>query len=65
MLLKRLSRAGLTVKPSKCFLLQPEVVYCGYRISKDGIRPMQENVEAVKNAPVPYYIKHTICSAHI
>ena len=29
--IQRLSRAGLTVKPSKCFFLQPEGVYCGYR----------------------------------
>ena len=45
--------AGLTVKPSKCFFLQPEVVYCGNMISKDGIQPMHENVEAVKKAPEP------------
>ena len=51
--IQRLSVGGLTVKPSKCFFLQPEVTYCGYRISEEGIRPMNENVEAVQKAPEP------------
>ena len=28
--IQKLSEAGLTVKPSKCYFLQDEVTYCGY-----------------------------------
>ena len=50
---ERLSEAGLTVNLAKCSFLQDEVTYCGYRISKEGIRPLIENVEAVRSAPEP------------
>ena len=33
--------------------LQPEVTYCGYKISKEGVRPLLGNVEAVRKAPAP------------
>ena len=49
----RLSEAGLTVNLSKCRFLQPEVTYCGHRISKEGVRPLLGNVEAVRKAPAP------------
>ena len=50
---KRLDRAGLTVNLKKCKFLQDEVVFCGYLINKHGVKPMKENVEAVKKAPEP------------
>lgn len=55
--LVKLSEAGLTVRVSKCSFMQDEVTYCGYVISKGGVRPMPENVEAVKNAPSPTNVK--------
>ena len=51
--LKKLDEAGLTVNGSKCAFLQDEVIYCGYRISKEGVRPMMSNVQAVLEAPQP------------
>ena len=51
--IQKLSEAGLTVKPSKCYFLQDEVTYCGYRARKEGVRPLLENVEAVQKAPEP------------
>ena len=33
--------------------MQAEVEYCGYVISKDGVRLIEKNVEAVMNAPSP------------
>ena len=51
--IQKLSEAGLTVKPSKCYFLQDEVTYCGYRVRKEGVRPLLENVEAVQKAPEP------------
>ena len=33
--------------------MQPEVEYCGHLVDKDGVRPMNANVEAVREAPKP------------
>ena len=33
--------------------MQPEVTYCGYVISGDGIQPVAAKVDAIKNAPEP------------
>ena len=33
--------------------MQPEVTYCGYVISGDGIQPVAAIVDAIKNAPEP------------
>ena len=51
--LEALKEAGLTLKMKKCSFMMPEVEYCGYLVSKDGVKPMEKNVEAVMNAPAP------------
>ena len=51
--LQALRVAGLTLCMKKCSFLQEEVTYCGYVVSRHGIKPMPENVEAVKEAPSP------------
>ena len=51
--LSRLSRAGLKLRLVKCLFMQPEVTYCGYVISGDGIQPVVAKVDAIKNAPEP------------
>ena len=51
--LDALEDSGLTVNLKKCEFFKEEVTFCGYRISKSGVRPMKENVNAVVNAPVP------------
>ena len=33
--------------------MQPEVTYCVYVISGDGIQPVVAKVDAIKNAPEP------------
>ena len=38
--LSRLSTAGLKLRLAKCLFMQPEVTYCGYVISGDGIQPV-------------------------
>ena len=55
--LVKLSESGLTLKTSKCSFMQDEVTYCGYVVSKYGVRPMPENVEAVRDAPAPTNVK--------
>ena len=34
----------------KCIFLQDEVVYLGFKINKNGIYPVKEKIEAIKNA---------------
>ena len=51
--LEALRDAGLTVKMSKCFFMRDEVEFCGFEVSKEGVKPMNKNVEAVMRAPFP------------
>ena len=51
--LKKLSEAGLQLRKEKCFFTVSEVTYCGYEINGQGIKPVEDKVEAIQNAPVP------------
>ena len=51
--LKRLENAGLRLKRDKCMFLAPSVIYLGYRIDAQGIRPVAEKVKAIQDAPQP------------
>ncbi len=51
--LAALEDAGLTVNSKKCAFFRDEITFCGYTISKEGVRPMQGNVKAVLEAPEP------------
>ena len=51
--LTKLKEAGLNLCMSKCKFMQDEVTYCGYVVSRSGIKPMPSNVEAVQEAPAP------------
>ena len=44
---------GLGLKFKKCVFLQDEVVYLGFKINKNGIHPVKEKIEAIKNAKEP------------
>ena len=51
--LSRLSNAKLRLRLAKCLFMQPQVTYCGYVISGDGIQLVAAKVDAIKNAPEP------------
>ena len=51
--LDRLHRYNLHLKLPKCEFLKPEVVYLGSRISAEGLQPVEEKINAVKQAPAP------------
>lgn len=51
--LKRLSERGFRVKPSKCDFFRNELQYLGHVITKDGVRPTDEKLVAIANAPAP------------
>ena len=45
--------AGLKLKPEKCHLFQKELLYLGFVIDGEGIKPDPKKVSAVRNWPVP------------
>ncbi|PIK47544.1 Retrovirus polyprotein [Apostichopus japonicus] len=54
---QRLRQHGLKIKPSKCEFFRPEVRYLGHRVTREGVMPQQDKIEAVKTWPVPYSVK--------
>ena len=51
--LKVVHNNGLHLILKKCIFLQDEVVYLGFKINKNGIYPVKEKIEALKNAKEP------------
>jgi hypothetical protein len=51
--LGRMRKHNLKLQPDKCEFLRKEVAYLGHVITKDGIKPDERKIEAVKNFPVP------------
>ena len=51
--LGRLNEAGMRVKQSKCTFMFPAVEYLGNHISAEGLRPTQEKIRAIMQAPTP------------
>ena len=50
---QKLSAAGLTLKPSKCFFFREEIEYLGHVVSGKGIATNPKKVEAVAKWPTP------------
>jgi hypothetical protein len=44
---------GIRLKKRKCTFLAKEVVYLGFKITKDVIQPVENKVEAIDKAPRP------------
>ena len=51
--LRRLQDRGLTLNSDKCMFSVPEITFFGFDISARGIRPKNQSVEAIRNAPTP------------
>lgn len=51
--LKRLNDSRLSLKRSKCALLEDEVVFFGHRIDSTGFHPIIEKVQAIEKSPPP------------
>ena len=52
--LDRLRDVGLKAKPSKCELFKPEIKFLGHMVSVDGIDPLPDKLEAIRDWPVPH-----------
>ena len=55
--LQRLREVGLKVKPTKCELFRTRVQFLGHVVSADGVEPISEKLDAVRNWPVPHCIR--------
>ena len=51
--LTRLENAGVRLKREKCMFMADDVIYLGHRISKEGIRPTDDEVRAITATPRP------------
>lgn len=51
--LKRLQEAGLRLKRAKCLFMNEEVMFLGHKVDATGLHPVQEKVQAIKEAPTP------------
>jgi len=56
--LNRLRDVGLKVKPSKCELFKTEIKFLGHMVSADGIHPLPDKLEAIRNWPVPHCLQN-------
>lgn len=52
-LFRRLRKANLKLKPSKCSFLQRKVTFLGHLVSGEGIEADPEKITAVKDWPIP------------
>lgn len=51
--MRRLAECRLKIKPSKCKFCYSEIDTLGFVINKEGIRPNDRHLEAVRNMPSP------------
>ena len=56
--LDRLRQAGLKLKPSKCHLLQKEVLFLGHVVGENGIKPNPELIDSIKEWKTPQTTRH-------
>jgi hypothetical protein len=50
---QRPAEGGLTINPDKCVFGVTEVNFLGYRVDQEGIAPLPEKVQAIKEFPEP------------
>ena len=53
----RLSKHGLKLNANKCELFKQKVNYLGHEITKEGIRPLADNIQAIVEFPIPRTVK--------
>ena len=53
LVLGRLATYGLTINLTKCIFGVPSLDFLGHHVSKDGIRPLEDNVKVIRSFPQP------------
>ena len=54
---QKLIDAGLKLKESKCDFFKKEIHYLGHLISSEGIHPLLEKLDTIRNMPRPQNTK--------
>ena len=54
---KRLEAADLKMKRSKCDFFKKHIHYLGHLISADGIQPLKDKLDSIRDMPVPAILK--------
>ncbi len=57
LVLEKLQRFGLKLKPSKCQFLKKTIVYLGHKLSENGVEVDPSKFEAIENWKVPTTVK--------
>ena len=57
LVLERFEQHNLKLKLKKCQFLRDEIHYLGFIIGKDGIRPEDEKVKAIREMPAPTTVR--------
>ncbi|GFS06855.1 Pol polyprotein [Elysia marginata] len=51
--LQRLEEHGLRANYEKCNFYQDQVVFCGIKVTKDGLHKTSDKIKAIQYAPIP------------
>ena len=54
---QRLKTTGLKLKRSNCDFMKRQIQYLGHLISPEGIQPLPEKLESIRNMPAPKSMK--------
>lgn len=57
---QRLDELNLTINPNKLALLQQEIEYWGLLINQDGVKPLKDKMDALKQSTNPTNQKETL-----
>ena len=49
----RFQQYGIVINPAKCLLAVPDLQFLGHGVSSDGVRPLPDKVQAVRDFPTP------------
>ena len=53
LIMERLETAKVSLNKEKSEFSQPSINFCGYRLSADGISPLEDHMQAIREAPTP------------
>ena len=61
-----LRKAGFKMKQPKCDFFKSQIHYLGHLISEDGICPLPDKLDGIKNMPAPKCVKEkkTVLRSH-
>ncbi|KAJ8723051.1 hypothetical protein PYW08_002963 [Mythimna loreyi] len=53
LILERFNKFGITINLGKCTFGASEIEFLGYKVSAEGIKPLEEKIQAIVNYPKP------------